>query len=73
MARSSAPDSATSQFFIVTKDFPRGTQALPYQIFGHVTSGMSVVDAISAQPNGGGPGFLLDTPVVMTQVTVGNP
>jgi cyclophilin family peptidyl-prolyl cis-trans isomerase len=73
MARSSTPDSARSQFFIVSKDFPKGTQALPYQIFGHVTSGMSVVDAISALPTGGGPGFLFATPVVMTKVTVSNP
>ncbi len=45
MARSSAPDSASSQFFIVHKDstFLDGQ----YAAFGHVTSGMDVVDKIA--------------------------
>ena len=45
MARSSAPDSASSQFFIVHKDstFLDGE----YAAFGHVTSGMEVVDKIA--------------------------
>ncbi len=44
MARSSAPDSASSQFFIVQKDstFLDGQ----YAAFGHVTDGMEVVDMI---------------------------
>ena len=44
MARSSAPDSASSQFFIVQSDstYLDGD----YAAFGHVTSGMDVVDQI---------------------------
>ena len=45
MARSNNPDSASSQFFIVHKDstFLDGN----YAAFGHVTSGMEVVDKIA--------------------------
>ena len=45
MARSSDPNSASSQFFIVHKDstFLDGQ----YAAFGHVTSGMDVVDKIA--------------------------
>ncbi len=44
MARSQDPDSASSQFFIVHKDstFLDGD----YAVFGYVTEGMEVVDAI---------------------------
>ena len=46
MARSDAPDSASSQFFIVHEDstFLDGE----YAAFGHVTSGMEIVDDICA-------------------------
>ncbi|MDR2163052.1 MAG: peptidylprolyl isomerase [Clostridiales Family XIII bacterium] len=46
MARSQSPDSASSQFFITNADsvFLDGE----YAAFGHVTSGMDVVDSISA-------------------------
>ncbi len=51
MARTSAPDSATSQFFINTVDNkfldePRGGAA--YAVFGKVIKGIEVVDAIAA-------------------------
>jgi peptidyl-prolyl cis-trans isomerase B (cyclophilin B) len=48
MARSSEYDSASSQFFITNADslFLDGN----YAAFGHVISGMEVVDAISALP-----------------------
>ncbi len=70
MAKTSAPDSANAQFFIVLAD-----ASLPpnYQIFGHVTSGMDVVDAIAAMPNSGGDANLALQPVAMQTVTVGNP
>ena len=44
MARSSDPDSASSQFFIVHKDstFLDGN----YAVFGYVTEGMEIVDSI---------------------------
>ncbi|MDO4306272.1 MAG: peptidylprolyl isomerase [Eubacteriales bacterium] len=50
MARSSAPDSASSQFFIVQSDctYLDGQ----YAVFGYVTEGMDIVDEIckAAQP-----------------------
>ena len=44
MARAQAPDSASSQFFIVHEDslFLDGD----YAVFGYVTEGMEIVDAI---------------------------
>ena len=46
MARSSDPDSASSQFFIVQTDstYLDGQ----YAAFGHVVSGMDAVDEIAA-------------------------
>ena len=45
MARSSLPNSASSQFFIVQQDSPHLNGE--YAAFGHVTSGMEIVDAIA--------------------------
>ncbi len=72
MAKTGQPNSANSQFFIVLADL---TGSLPknYQIFGHVTSGMDVVDAIAAMPNSGGPSNTALQPVAMDKVTVSNP
>ncbi len=55
MARTNAPDSATSQFYINVVDngmldMPRGGAA--YAVFGKVVGGMDVVDAIKAVPTG---------------------
>ncbi len=55
MARTSRPDSATSQFFINVVDnpgldMPSGGAA--YAVFGHVVAGMDVVDAIRNVPTG---------------------
>jgi cyclophilin family peptidyl-prolyl cis-trans isomerase len=52
MARSSNPHSATSQFFIVHKDssfldYP-GQDGWGYCVFGKVTKGLEVIDAIAA-------------------------
>ncbi|MBD3155980.1 MAG: peptidyl-prolyl cis-trans isomerase [Candidatus Aenigmarchaeota archaeon] len=50
MARTNDPDSATSQFFInlVDNDFlnPGGNDPYGYAVFGKVTEGLDVVDAI---------------------------
>jgi peptidyl-prolyl cis-trans isomerase A (cyclophilin A) len=53
MARTSEPDSATSEFFICDGPQPAldGGPGQPgYAAFGHVTSGMSVVKKIVSQP-----------------------
>ncbi|WP_394205122.1 peptidylprolyl isomerase [Shewanella waksmanii] len=50
MARTSHPDSATSQFFINTLDNPQldySASAYGYAVFGQVIEGMDVVDQIS--------------------------
>ncbi|WP_372996060.1 peptidylprolyl isomerase [Marinobacter sp.] len=50
MARTSAPDSATSQFFINLSDngfLNEGVRGPGYAVFGKVTEGMGVVDAIA--------------------------
>ena len=58
MARTSFPHSATSQFFInlVDNNFLNHTaeteRGWGYCVFGHVTSGMDVVDAIAKVPTG---------------------
>jgi peptidyl-prolyl cis-trans isomerase A (cyclophilin A)/peptidyl-prolyl cis-trans isomerase B (cyclophilin B) len=56
MARTSVPHSASSQFFINLKDnsfldYP-GQDGWGYCVFGKVTKGMEVVDAIAAVPTG---------------------
>ena len=76
MARTPAPDSQGSQFFIVLDDRADSslTQAeFPYAILGTVTAGMEVVDAIAAMPNSGEPANQALEPVAMTKVSVSNP
>ncbi len=66
MARSSSPDSANSQFFIMfdAGHFLNGQ----YTVIGRVTDGMDVVDAIK---RGRGPnGAVIGQPDVMQTVTV---
>lgn len=79
MARTNVVDSATSQFFISTVDNARsldhrGTSARDYgyAVFGRVTAGMDVVDAISGvSTTRQGPHQNVPTePVVINAVTV---
>jgi peptidyl-prolyl cis-trans isomerase A (cyclophilin A) len=56
MARSAAPDSATSQFFINVVDnggldYPR-PDGHGYAVFGRVVEGLDVVDSIKSVPTG---------------------
>jgi cyclophilin family peptidyl-prolyl cis-trans isomerase len=71
MARTSAPNSVGSQFFIVLDDGARPAlaQANTYQIIGTVSSGMDAVDAIAAAADK----ELPTHPIAMTKVTVSNP
>ena len=64
-------DTATSQFFISLKDNPSlDNYAYPYVVFGHVTEGKSVVDAIGAIPsNPTGDGQPI-SPVTIISVTI---
>jgi cyclophilin family peptidyl-prolyl cis-trans isomerase len=73
MARTSAPNSQGSQFFIVLSDSNSLAQTNTYSIFGTVTSGMEVVDAIAAMPNSGSPSNTALDPVAMDTVTVATP
>lgn len=55
MARTSSPDSATSQFFINLTDnsfLDAGVRGPGYTVFGKVSGGMGVVDAIAGKPTG---------------------
>jgi len=55
MARTGVVDSATSQFFINLRDndfLNHGTRDFGYAVFGKVSSGMDVVDAIAGVQTG---------------------
>lgn len=77
MARTSDPNSATSQFFINHKDndfldYP-GQDGYGYTVFGAVTEGLDVVDKIGDTPTGQARPFGRDvpvTPVIIKKVTV---
>ncbi|MBI3560731.1 MAG: peptidyl-prolyl cis-trans isomerase [Gammaproteobacteria bacterium] len=78
MARTADPQSATAQFYInvanntplnFTAETPRGWG---YCVFGKVTKGMEVVDAIRKLPTAQGGPFMSDlpqTPVIITNVS----
>lgn len=71
MARTPAPNSQGSQFFICLADLRgRLDKGGGYVIFGRVTSGMEVVDAIAAGPNSGSPSNQALEPVAMTSVEI---
>ena len=74
MARTSAPDSEGSQFFIMVAD-NANLDGGGYTIFGNVTSGMDVVDQIVSQPtdNSEGVGGKALNPVIMRSVTIQQP
>jgi len=62
------PNTNGSQFFICHQDLSGGRLPKNYTIFGIVTKGMSVVDAIVSAPRNARD--LPDAPVAMTSVTV---
>jgi len=73
MARTSAPHSASSQFFINGKnnDFLNAANAQDgwgYTVFGKVVSGMDVVMKISKTPTGPGGPFPTDVPREMVVI-----
>ncbi len=78
MARTSAPHSASAQFFINLKnnDFLNAAQAQDgwgYAVFGKVVSGLDVVMKIAKTPTGAGGPFRTDVPrepVIIESATV---
>lgn len=70
MARSQAPNSQGSQFFIVTDDEAEAAlaSANTYAIFGRVIEGMDVVDKIVAMPTQNGDQAV--DPVIIEKATV---
>ena len=79
MARTSQPHSATSQFFINVVDNPYlnasdNPQKWGYAVFGKVTEGMGVVDAIARKQTGysGGMADVPIDPIIIRSITVIN-
>lgn len=76
MARTGVVDSATSQFFINLRDndfLNHGGRDFGYAVFGKVTDGMDVVDAIAAVATGnsGGHQDVPLEPVTILEVSAG--
>ncbi len=74
MARTAAPNSATSSYYINVVDNPsldyQSEQEPGYAVFGRVTAGMNVVDAISIVPTQAIPSLgLTNVPVTNVIVT----
>jgi len=69
MARTSMPDSATSQFFINVADnqfldhHDNSMRGYGYAVFGHVIKGMKVVDKIVSTPTGAQGPFRQNAPL----------
>jgi cyclophilin family peptidyl-prolyl cis-trans isomerase len=83
MARTSDPNSGTTQFFVNLEDNPELNPSpfdpgnlSGYTVFGRVTDGMAVIDAIAKVPLGGNLGPIPDaeprTPVVIQRATLAN-
>ncbi len=75
MARTAVVDSATSQFFINLRDndfLNNGSRDFGYAVFGKVTDGMDVVDAIAAvkTSNRAGHGDVPVETVTIVEVTI---
>lgn len=70
MARTSEPNSASSQFFIVHQDSPHLDG--DYACFGYVTEGMEVVDAIcqTVVPSGGNGAIAEKDQPVINSITI---
>ena len=73
MARTSAPHSASSQFFINLKDnnflnAASSQDGWGYAVFGKVVGGMDVVMKIAKTPTGSGGPFPTDAPRTMVVI-----
>ncbi len=75
MARTQNPDSATSQFFVNLTDngfLNAGARGPGYAVFGKVTEGMGVIDAIAQKPTGrkGGMGDVPLEPIIIQEASI---
>jgi cyclophilin family peptidyl-prolyl cis-trans isomerase len=71
MAKTSAPNSGGSQFFIITGAAGHGLDANPnYTIFGKLISGLAVAQKIQALPTGGTSGQTPTKAIYMESVTI---
>ncbi len=70
MARTSVMDSATSQFFIMHKDYP--SLDGKYAAFGRITEGLDIVDKIctEAEPTDGNGSIAAENQPVIKSITV---
>ncbi len=73
MARTNDPHSATSQFFINVADnafLNAGVQGPGYAVFGRVTEGLGVADAIASKPTGrvGGMADVPMEPIIIERI-----
>ena len=71
MARTSDPNSASSQFFVMHKDSPH--LDAQYAAFGRVTEGLEVLDKIASVRTGNRGWYMQDVPVepvVIESVTI---
>ena len=74
MARTNDPNSATNQFFINTVDNTflnhkdRSTRGWGYTVFGEVTEGMEVMDAVAATRTGPRGPFRSDVPLETIEI-----
>ena len=74
MARTNDPNSATNQFFINTVDNAfldhkdRSTRGWGYTVFGEVTEGMEVMDAVAATRTGPRGPFRSDVPLETIEI-----
>lgn len=70
MARLSAPDTATSQFFINLEDNPSldwRKWNVGYAVFGKIVQGMEIIDDIALQPTGNA-GMHRDVPIEAIEI-----
>lgn len=76
MARTSDPNSATAQFFIIVNDnafLNPSARDYGYTVFGQVISGMATIDKIKSIPTGSGGPFPSDvpkTPILINSATL---
>lgn len=70
MAKTQEPNSTGSQFFVVTGDPAPLNSSPTYSLFGTVTAGKDVVDAIGNAPVGGPNGDTPKNPVTIESVQI---